>query len=96
MSNYDIDQVWKEVLNSTNKLRGRGPGKKLILKYGDLRTDLMRHFCKNNAEFDEMFCILMKSKYGVRINLHGTLVGEYKKHKNLLYRGRLYPFFSIS
>ena len=91
-----MDTVWEAVRDSYRKLCGQGRRKKLIIKYGDLRSDLVGNVCKSKREFDSLFCELMSSEYKHQINLHGTLVGDYDKMENLRYRGRLYPFFSLT
>ena len=84
------------VRDSYRRLCRNDGRRKIIIKYGDLRSDLVGNICKNKREFDSLFCKLMGSKYWQRINLHGTLVGDYDKMENLRYRGRLYQFFSLT
>ena len=92
----DFETLWNEIKDSHDRLcKQSGNPEKLVHKYEDLRSDLVGKVCKNAKEFDSMFCELMKAGYWKQINLHGTLVGEYKKFKNLKYRGKLYPFFSL-
>ena len=93
---HDMKTVWLAVRNSYRKLCRQNGRRKIIIKYGDLRSDLVENICKNKLEFDSLFCDLMYSEYRHQINLHGTLVGDYDKMENLRYRGRLYPFFSLA
>ena len=93
---HDMETVWLAVSDSYRRLCGHGSRKKLIIRYGDLRSDLVGNICKNKLEFDSLFCDLMYSEYRHQINLHGTLVGDYDKFENLRYKGRLYPFFSLA
>ena len=94
--NTDMDTVWGAVRDSYRRLCRKDGRRKIIIKYGDLRSDLVGNICKNKREFDSLFCGLMDSEHKHQINLHGTLVGDYGKFKNLRYRGRLYPFFSLT
>ena len=93
---HDMETVWLAVRDSYRRLCGHGSRKKLIIRYGDLRSDLVGKICKNKLEFDSLFCELMDFDYRQHINLHGTLVGDYDKFENLRYKGRLYPFFSLA
>ena len=92
----DIETVWEAVRDSYLRLCRKDHGRRIIIKYGDLRSDLAGNIYKNKLKFDSLFCALMDSEYGSQINLHGTLVGEYDKMENLRYRRRLYPFFSLT
>ena len=87
---HDMETVWLAVRNSYRRLCGQGSRKKLIIRYCDLRSDLVGNICQDAQEFDSLFCDLMDSEYRQYINLHGTLVGDYDKMENLRYRGRLY------
>ena len=84
--------IWNIVKNAYDEIRGSN----LIIKYDDLRKSCMKSLnLSNTDEFDELFTKLMKNKWQ-SINLHGTLVGEYDKHVNFKYRGRMYPFLSLT
>ena len=88
----EMEDVWKAV----NKVYDDSlKDKKLIMKYSYLRRGVMKALNITKKEFEYMFIKLNEEKWQ-SINLHGTLVGEYQKHVNFSYRGRLYPFVSLT
>ena len=88
----ETEDVWESVNKAYNdSLRD----KKLIMKYSHLRKGVMKELNITKKEFEYLFIKLKEEKWQ-SINLHGTLVGEYQKHVNFSYRGRLYPFVSLS
>ena len=88
----EIEDVWKAVNKVYNNSR---QSKVFIMKYSDLRKGVMKELNITKKEFECLFTKLHEEKWQ-SINLHGTLVGEYQKHVNFRYRGRLYPFVSLT
>lgn len=92
-SNLSITDLWK-VVNEVY-WENRDKNKQIIMKYSDLRKGVIKVLNLNKRDFEYLFTKLKEEKWQL-INLHGTLVGDYQKYVNFKYRGRLYPFISLT
>ena len=92
----NLDIIWNIVLQ---KHKDNLKKRKIILEYGKVRNACAKELNITRPEFADWFQKLCDSEYGRQIELHGTIVGDYKNHVCFKYKKRgkivLYPFFSI-
>lgn len=80
LKNYDVEQ------------RNQ---KRTIHTFTDTWKYFWNNYGLNKTEFNERFNHLLDDWQYTKVRVHGTLVGEVKKHNHIMHKGRCWTLWSI-